>query len=50
MTSPVGPEPHDTLVHIASIRGIFRAWIDGAETTLPPSLYRWLVSFPRDKI
>ena len=41
---------HDTPVDIASLGGVFRAWIDGAETTLPPSLYRWFVSFPRDKI
>jgi hypothetical protein len=40
---------HVTPVHIASINGTFRAWVDGAETTLPPSPYRWFVSFPRDE-
>jgi hypothetical protein len=39
---------HVTPVHIASIGGTFRAWVDGAETTLPPSLYPWFVSFSRD--
>ena len=41
---------HDTPAHIASIGGTFRAWVDGAETTLPPSPYPWFVSFPRDEI
>ena len=40
---------HATPVHIASIAGTFRAWVDGAETTLPPSPYPWFVSFPRDE-
>ena len=40
---------HVTPMHIASIGGTFRAWVDGAETTLPPSPYRWFVSFPRDE-
>ena len=39
----------DTPVHIASIDGTFRAWVDGAETALPPSPYPWFVSFPRDE-
>ena len=33
---------HEPAVHIASIGGTFRAWIDGAETTLPPRPYQWL--------
>jgi hypothetical protein len=40
---------HEPAVHIASIGGTFRAWIDGAETALPPRPYRWFVSFPRDE-
>jgi hypothetical protein len=40
---------HVTPVHIASIDGTFRAWVDGAETALPPSPYPWFVSFPRDE-
>jgi len=35
--------------HIASIGGILRAWVDGTETTLPPTPHRWFVSFPRDE-
>jgi hypothetical protein len=35
---------HEPATHIASIGGVFRAWIDGAETTLPPNPYRWFVS------
>jgi hypothetical protein len=37
-------------VNIASIGAILRAWVDGAETALPPSPYPWFVSFPRDEI
>jgi hypothetical protein len=40
---------HSTPVHIASIGGTFRAWVDGAEATLPHSPYPWFVSFPRDE-
>jgi hypothetical protein len=40
---------HSTTVHIASIGGTFRAWVDGAEATLPHSPYPWFVSFPRDE-
>ncbi len=40
---------HDTPVHVASIDGTFRAWVDGAETTLPRRPYSWFVSFPRDE-
>jgi hypothetical protein len=40
---------HATPVHIASIAGTFRAWVDGADTALPPSPYPWFVSFPRDE-
>jgi hypothetical protein len=40
---------HNTPVHIARIGGTFRAWSDGAETTLPHSPYPWFVSFPRDE-
>jgi hypothetical protein len=40
---------HVTPVHIARIGGTFRAWLDGAETALPPSPYPWFVSFPRDE-
>jgi hypothetical protein len=40
---------HSTPVHIASIGGTFRAWVDGAEATLPHSPYLWFVSFPRDE-
>jgi hypothetical protein len=40
---------HEPATHIASIGGVFRGWIDGAGTTLPPSPYRWFVSFPRDE-
>jgi hypothetical protein len=65
MTSPVGPEvldryrcpdrdgpggQHVTPVNIASIGAILRAWVDGAETALPPGPYPWFVSFPRDEI
>jgi hypothetical protein len=38
-----------TPAHIARIGGTFRAWVDGAETPLPPSPYPWFVSFPRDE-
>jgi hypothetical protein len=41
---------HATPVHIARIGGTFRAWADGAETTLPHRPYPWFVSFPRDEI
>jgi hypothetical protein len=40
---------HDTPAHIASVGGVFRAWVDGAETTLLLSPYGWFVSFPRDE-
>jgi hypothetical protein len=40
---------HDTPAHIARIAGTFRAWVDGAETTLPRGPYPWFVSFPRDE-
>jgi hypothetical protein len=40
---------HDIPVHIASIDGTFRAWVDDAEATLPHSPYPWFVSFPRDE-
>jgi hypothetical protein len=40
---------HDTPVHIASIGGTVRAWVEGAETALPRSPYPWFVSFPRDE-
>ena len=40
---------HEPATHIACIGGTFRAWIDGAERTLPPSPYPWFVSFPRDE-
>ena len=40
---------HVTPVHIASIGGTFRAWVDGAVMSLPPSPYPWFVSFPRDE-
>jgi hypothetical protein len=40
---------HVTPVHIASIGGTFKAWVDGAETTLPPGPFPWFVSFPRDE-
>ena len=41
---------HATPARIASIGGTFRAWVDGAETTLPHSPYPCgSVSFPRDE-
>jgi len=40
---------HATPAHIASIAGTFRAWVDGAETTLPRGPFPWFVSFPRDE-
>jgi hypothetical protein len=40
---------HLTPVHIVSIHGTSRAWVDGAETTLPRGPYPWSVSFPRDE-
>jgi hypothetical protein len=41
---------HVTPVHIASINGTFRAWVDDAETALPHSPYPSFVSFPRDEL
>jgi hypothetical protein len=40
---------HATPAHIASIGGTFRAWVDGAETTVPPRPFPWFVSFPQDE-
>jgi hypothetical protein len=40
---------HEPATHIASIRGVVRGWVDGREVPLPPSPYRWAVSFPRDE-
>jgi hypothetical protein len=40
---------HTTPAHIARIGGVSRAWVDGAETPLPPSPYPWFVTFPRDE-
>jgi hypothetical protein len=40
---------HATPAHIASIGGTFRAWVDSAETALPPRPYPWFVSFPQDE-
>jgi hypothetical protein len=41
---------HEPPVHIASIGGVFRGWTDSSEVAeLPPSPYRWFVSFPRDE-
>jgi hypothetical protein len=40
---------HATPVHIASIDGTFRSWVDGAQTTLPRSRYSSAATFPRDE-
>jgi hypothetical protein len=40
---------HVTPAHIASIHGTFRAWVDGAETTLPRGPFPWFVTLPRDE-
>ena len=40
---------HVAPVHIVSIDGTFRAWVDGAETELPPIPDPWFVSFPKDE-
>jgi hypothetical protein len=36
--------------HIAAIGGTIRGWLNGDEVdVLPPGLYRWAPSFPRDE-
>ena len=40
---------HEPAVHIASINGVGRGWLDGGEAELPPGPYRRAPSFPHDE-
>ena len=40
---------HEPAVHIASINGVVRGWLDGGEAELPPGPYRWAPSFPHEE-
>ena len=40
---------HEPAVHIASINGVVRGWLDGGEAEPSTGPYRWAPSFPRDE-